>query len=155
MSNCPTEIGSIFFLLQWELMEFTTHLFAIMQILIENHWKVRKFKFLIPLANCHYPDEIWTTDRPINEIQIHRKQIPEDNEFCQFLVFPFNCRNIPKIQSEMINCVYLNFFWLFDEIFIAFRFLSCPKGCYCVKKNTISLIHIFVWRICRSIKLCH
>ncbi len=39
------------YLLQWKLMEFTTHLFAIMQILIENHWKVRKCKFLILLAN--------------------------------------------------------------------------------------------------------
>jgi hypothetical protein len=43
-------------------MEFTTHLFAIMQILIENHWKVRKCKQLILLANFHYPDEIWTTN---------------------------------------------------------------------------------------------
>jgi hypothetical protein len=31
----------------------TTHLFAIMQILIENHWKVRKCKLLILLAIFH------------------------------------------------------------------------------------------------------
>ncbi len=31
----------------------TTHLFAIMQILIENHWKVRKWKLLILLAIFH------------------------------------------------------------------------------------------------------
>ncbi len=30
------------------------NLFAIMQILIENHWKVRKCKLLILLANFHY-----------------------------------------------------------------------------------------------------
>jgi hypothetical protein len=58
------------YLLQWELMEFTTHLFAIMQILIENHWKVRKCKFLIPLATFHYPDEIWTTNLPVRNVLI-------------------------------------------------------------------------------------
>ncbi len=53
------------YLLQWELMEITTQIFAIMQILIENHWKVRKCKLLTFLATFHYLDQI-SNPRPLD-----------------------------------------------------------------------------------------
>ncbi len=46
-------------------MEITTQIFAMMQILIENHWKVRKCKLLTFLASFHYLDQI-SNPRPLD-----------------------------------------------------------------------------------------
>ncbi len=46
-------------------MEITTQIFAIMQILIESHWKVRKCKWLSFLTTLHYPDKV-SNPRPFD-----------------------------------------------------------------------------------------
>ncbi len=109
----------IILIIKWEIMEFTTLLFAIMQILIENHWKIRKCKFLILLATFHYPDEIWTTNLPIDFVSYWKNKL---------LNFEYHAHNL-SFDGVLIDLYFVS---NLGQIWI---FVKKIKKTFCTKKT--------------------
>ncbi len=128
------------YLLQWELMEITTQIFAIMQILIENHWKVRKCKLLTFLASFHYLDQI-SNPRPLDRWK-----------------FKIVLNGSPKIM-DFPKMYYRNFALpiLINDLFISFAFVCMGeihtrlmKLCEFIVSLIRLPIHFIVETVCLS-----
>jgi hypothetical protein len=128
------------YLLQWELLEITTQIFAIMQILIEKHWKVRKCKLLPFLASFHYLDQI-SNPRPLDRWK-----------------FKIVLNGSPKIMDFVKNVLSkLALPILINDLFISFAFVCMGeihtrlmKLCEFIVSLIRLPIHFIVETVCLS-----